>query len=94
MIVGYLVCFKVRGDIMLKNPYEVLGVKPSMSESEVKSAYRKLVKKYHPDGSQGDRVKFEEVQKAWEELKSIGEKAFNRKVSTLTHKTLFTFRRS
>ena len=31
------------------DPYKVLGVSPDASEEEVKSAYRQLVKKYHPD---------------------------------------------
>lgn len=31
------------------NPYEVLGLKPGASQEEIKSAYRKLVKQYHPD---------------------------------------------
>lgn len=31
------------------NPYEVLGVKEGASQAEIKSAYRKLVKQYHPD---------------------------------------------
>ena len=31
------------------NPYEVLGIKPGASQDEIKSAYRKLIKKYHPD---------------------------------------------
>ena len=31
------------------NPYEVLGIKPGASQDEIKSAYRKLVKQYHPD---------------------------------------------
>ena len=29
--------------------YEVLGIKKSASKDEIKSAYRKLAKKYHPD---------------------------------------------
>jgi len=63
------------------------------SEGDAKSAYRSLVKKYHPDGTHGDSVKFQEVQEAWKLLKSRGSSAFNRKISKLTHKTLFTFRR-
>jgi len=31
------------------NPYEVLGVKPGATQDEIKSAYRKLIKQYHPD---------------------------------------------
>ena len=31
------------------DPYKILGVSPSATDDEIKSAYRKLVKKYHPD---------------------------------------------
>lgn len=31
------------------NPYEVLGIQPGASQDEIKSAYRKLIKQYHPD---------------------------------------------
>ena len=33
----------------MKNPYEILGISPSATNEEVKSAYRTLAKKYHPD---------------------------------------------
>lgn len=58
------------------NPYEVLGVKQGASQEEIKSAYRKLVKKYHPD-QYGDnplkelaQEKLAEVNKAYDMLKN------------------------
>lgn len=55
-----------------KDYYEILGVEKSASEDELKKAYRKLAKKYHPDANQDNKkeaeAKFKEVNEAYEIL--------------------------
>jgi len=51
--------------------YDILGVKRGATEDEIKSAYRKLAKRYHPDRNKGDKsaeAKFKEVQEAYDVL--------------------------
>jgi DnaJ-class molecular chaperone len=54
----------------MRDPYDVLGVAKSASAVEIKSAFRKLAKKYHPDQSKEPRAKerFAEVGSAYEIL--------------------------
>jgi DnaJ-class molecular chaperone len=55
---------------MMRNPYDVLGVPKTASAADIKSAFRKLAKKYHPDQSKEPRAKerFAEVGSAYEIL--------------------------
>jgi molecular chaperone DnaJ len=55
----------------LKDPYATLGVGKKASEDEIKKAYRKLARKYHPDTNPGDasaEERFKEVQQAYSVL--------------------------
>ena len=52
---------------MAKSPYEILGVNKDASEADIKAAYRKLAKKYHPDLNPGNKeadAKFKELNAA------------------------------
>ena len=54
-----------------RNPYEVLGVSRQASDGEIKRAFRKLARQYHPDRNQGDagaEAKFKEVQAAYDAI--------------------------
>ena len=54
-----------------KNYYDILGIKRDASGDEIKNAYRKLAKKYHPDRNQGNKDaedKFKDLSEAYEVL--------------------------
>lgn len=58
----------------MKDPYEVLGVSKNATQDEIKSAYRKLAKQYHPDRYVGNPLadlaaeKFKEINEAYDAL--------------------------
>ena len=52
---------------MEKNFYEELGLEKNATKSEIKSSYRSLVKKHHPDAG-GEKERFLAIQNAWETL--------------------------
>jgi len=59
----------------MKDPYSILGVDKNSSDGEIKKAYRKLAKQYHPDKGSGNEDKFKEVADAYETLSNPQKKA-------------------
>lgn len=60
-----------------KDYYKILGVKPDAEAKDIKTAYRKLARKYHPDMNpdEGAEEKFKEVAEAYEVLKDTARRA-------------------
>src|SRR6476469_9305170 len=55
----------------VKDPYKVLGVDKKASQDDIKKAYRKLARQYHPDKNPGDTAaeeRFKEVQGAYDTI--------------------------
>lgn len=63
--------------MQFKDYYRTLGVEPGASETEIKSAYRRLARKYHPDVSKepGAEEKFKAVNEAYEALRDPQKRA-------------------
>ncbi len=62
----------------MRNPYDILGVTKTAGEAEIKKAFRKLAKQYHPDRNANDpkaKDKFAEVNAAYEILGDQGKRA-------------------
>lgn len=72
------------------NPYKVLGVSVGVSKTELKSAYRKLARLYHPDNG-GNREKYEEVCKAYDMLSNSKVTVPSIKKKHLHHVSLFNY---
>lgn len=58
---------------MTEDPYKILGVSPDATDEEIKRAYRRLAKQYHPDRNPGDAEaarKMQQINDAYERIKN------------------------
>ena len=69
----------------MKNPYSILGVSPNADDEEIKKAYHKLARKYHPDNYSSNpdfaelaNEKMQEINEAYEEIKRMRDGKSNR----------------
>src|SRR5262249_7486905 len=72
---------------MPRDYYEVLGVKRDAKEDEIKKAYRRLARQYHPDRNPGDKqaeARFKEVQDAYDVLSDKTKRASYDRFGTAT----------
>src|SRR6266850_4607998 len=54
--------------VEFKDYYRILGVDQGADDKTIKSAYRKLARKYHPDVNKGQDARFKEISEAYEVL--------------------------
>ena len=63
---------------MATNPYQILGVDPKAKQEEIKSAYRKLAKKFHPDLNPGNKKaenRFKDITAAYDQVGDADDRA-------------------
>ncbi len=62
----------------ITDPYKVLGVPTTATDDEVKKAYRRLAKRYHPDANPGDKVaeqRMKEINAAYDQILNGGDQS-------------------
>lgn len=70
---------------MAKSYFTILGISPTATADEIRSAYRRLVKEFHPDYYAGDSETFQDIQEAYYVLGNIRRRReYERKISKVS----------
>ena len=73
LLVLFILFFSLGVNCKTPNPYKILGVSENADDEQIKAAFKKKSKKYHPDRNKSDlraKEKFEKVVNAYEILKN------------------------
>ena len=71
MFIDFILCFRANNFPASTKYHEILGVPRHATDKDIKKAYYKLAKKYHPDANKSDKIaekKFQEITNAYETL--------------------------
>ncbi|HNX90831.1 MAG TPA: DnaJ domain-containing protein [Candidatus Omnitrophota bacterium] len=73
-----------------KDYYEIIGVKESATQDEIKKAYRQLALKYHPDKNAGDKKAEEHFKKISEAYYTLGDEKRRQEYDNMRHMGAYT----
>jgi len=73
-----------------KDYYAILGVSKTATQEEIRKAYRKLAKKYHPDTNKGDKTSEEKFKDVGEAYEVLGDEEKRKKYDMFGNQTQFT----
>ncbi len=76
-----------KGEDWMKDYYQILGVRRDASAGEIKKAYRKLAKRYHPDSHQEDEQAKQRFQEISEAYKVLGDEKARKQYNAWGHET-------
>ena len=69
----------------MSDPYEILGVQRGASEEEIKKAYKRLSRKYHPDANldnpKAAEEKFKQIQQAYQQVMKEKTSGYSQRLS-------------
>src|SRR5210317_631759 len=77
--------YERKRSVMAKSYFAILGISSGATADEIRSAYRRLAKEFHPDRYEGDSERFRDIQEAYSVLgNSRRRREYERKISKVS----------